>query len=451
MRALTRVVWSEGMHLAQHHFQTQSAYFEEVAGATMSALFHAPWGLLDLQLDEPALLNGTAAIMAGRGILPDGTPFSFPDDAPPEPLRVADRFSPTQASHILLLGLPEQLPGRPACALDDAAHTSARFSVVQRAVPDETTGGDERPVQVARKNFRLLLDTDEATDLSVLPIARIRRDGAGHFVYDVEYIPPALRVAASPQLRALAVRIIEMLEARADVVRSERSGGSGQAEYASREIAGFWFLHALNSAIPPLRHAARTGSMHPEQLYVQLSQLAGALCTFSLSSHPRELPAYTHEAPEDCFRRLEQHIRRHLDVVRPEGALAIPLQRIDESFWVGAVGDRRCFEPTAHWFLGVRSSASAADVISRTPKLVKACSGKIIRWLAQKAHSGLSIEHVPSPPPELSPRIGTQYFSMRRTNPCWDSVLETAEVGLYVPGALPDPELELRVVLERKA
>jgi type VI secretion system protein ImpJ len=304
---------------------------------------------------------------------------------------------------------------------------------------------------MARKNFRLLLDVEVTDGLTVLPIARVRRDGAGHFVYDADYIAPSLRLAASPRLRRLAGRIMEMLEARADAVRAEQVGTAAGAEYAAREISGFWFLHALNSAIPPLRHAVRTGSTHPEQLYVQLSQLAGALCTFSLSSHPREIAPYDHDAPEECFTSLERHIRKHLDVVRPESAISLPLRRTDASFHVAPIADRRCFEPTAHWFLGVRSSAPAADVIARTPRVVKACSAKIIGWLAQKAHSGLTLEHVAIPPAELSPRIGTQYFAIRRTNPCWDSVVETGEIGLYVPASLPDPEVEVKVILERRA
>jgi type VI secretion system protein ImpJ len=29
MKPLSRVVWHEGMHLAQHHFQAQNRYFED--------------------------------------------------------------------------------------------------------------------------------------------------------------------------------------------------------------------------------------------------------------------------------------------------------------------------------------------------------------------------------------------------------------------------------------
>ena len=451
MRALARVVWSEGMHLSQHHFQAQSDYFEEVTGATLSSLFHAPYGLLSLQLDDEALLNGTAALVAGRGIMPDGTPFSFPDGGKPDPLPIGDTFSPTQSSHVLLLALPASVPGRANCSVDGSARNSVRFTSEQRTVADETTGADRRPVQVARKNFRLLLDANRTDDLITLPIARIQRDGAGHFVYDYAFIGPCMRLAANRRLREASARIIEMLESRSDAVMTERAAaGSAQAEYAPREIAGFWFLHALNSAIPLLRHSLRTGSVHPEQLYTQLCQLAGALCTFSLTSHPRELPLYDHDAPEQCFSALERHIRQHLDVILPSGAITLALRQTEESLYTASVHDPRCLEPGAMWFLGLRSSAPAGDVIARTGRLVKICSAKFIARLVKEAYPGLGIDHLPVPPPELSPRIGTHYFAIQRTPQCWKSICETSEVGVYVPAAITDAEVELKVVLEQR-
>ena len=39
-----------------------------------------------------------------------------------------------------------------------------------------------------------------------LPIARVRRDGTGHFMYDPDYIPPALQIGASEHLLLLTPR-----------------------------------------------------------------------------------------------------------------------------------------------------------------------------------------------------------------------------------------------------
>jgi predicted component of type VI protein secretion system len=88
-------------------------------------------------------------------------------------------------------------------------------------------------------------------------------------------------------------------------------------------------------------------------------------------------------------------------------------------------------------------------VIARASKLVKLCSAKFIARLVKEAYPGLDLEYVARPPAELSPRLGTHYFALRRTEPCWRSIVDTAEVGIYAPAALPDVELELKVILER--
>jgi type VI secretion system protein ImpJ len=450
MEPLTRIVWSEGMHLAQHHFQAQSAYFERLAGGAVADLFRASYGLLSCELDREALLNGTVAVIAARGIMPDGLAFSFPEEPLPPPLPIRDLFSPTAAAHQVLLAIPPEQPGRANCALPGTpSPASARFSVSERSLPDELTGGNERPVQLARKNFRLLLDSEAADELVTLPVGRVQRDGKGHFIYDPGWVGPTLRVGASERLRTLIDRLVDMLSERSAAVVAERAGNAGSAEYAPREVAGFWFLHALNTALPTLRHWQRTGAAHPEELYLLLAQLGGALCTFSLTSHPRDLPAFHHDRPEVCFAELERHIRQHLDVVLPTQAVTLPVRAAESGFFAATVSDRRCFESGSIWYLGIRTSAPAGDVIARAAKLVKLCSAKFIARLVKEAYPGLELEHAGRPPTELSPRLGTHYFAVRRTDPCWRSIVDTSEVGIYAPAALPDVELELKVILER--
>lgn len=447
MRLLSRVVWSEGMHLAQHHFQAQSRWFEDLTAFTLSSVFFRAYGLVAIEVDADALLNGTVSLVHARGVMPDGTPFHFPHDTPPSPLDIRQRFSPTHDAHRVLLQLPEWRPEKANCALTGEAD-GVRYRSEPRELSDETTGGDPKDVAVARKNFRLALDGDEVDEGYVtLPIARVRRDGAGHFVYDPAFVPPCLQIGASTRLVELLARLVDMLDAKAGAMSAERAASNVDlAEYASREVASFWLSHAIHSAAAPLRHHLTTRTAHPEQLYTELARLAGALCTFALDAHPRDLPLYDHDAPESAFDALDRFIRRHLDVAIPTSAVRIPLAPGQPGFLSGQVTDRRCLG-RSHWFIGVRSSAGAA-VSERVPRLVKMCSAKHIVRLVKEAYPGLGLEHVPAPPAALAPRIGTTYFRVLRSEPCWRSITDSAEVGLYVPAAIPDAELDLVVVLD---
>jgi type VI secretion system protein ImpJ len=449
MRLLTRVVWSEGMHLAQHHFQTQGRYFEDLTAFTLSNLFYRAYGFAGLELDAEALLNGTVAVTHARGVMADGTPFHFPDEPAPPPLDVRERFSPTADAHRVMLAIPAYRPDHANTVGDGRANGGEpRYTEAAEAVQDETTGQSERTVTVARKNFRLVLDTELPDDVVALPLARIRRDGAGHFIYDADYIPPTIQIGASAQLMALVGRLIEMLEAKADAMAEERRREGDVAEYAAREVAGFWLTHAIHSSLGPLRHLYLARTAHPEQLYTELARLAGALCTFSLDADARALASYDHDHPDASFHALDRHIRRSLEVVLPSNCLSVSLRQGEPGYFKGNVADTRAFQ-RAHWYLGVRSSAGQGALIANVPRLVKLCSGEHIAKLVQRAYPGLNLVHVPAPPGEISPRIGTQYFSvdMDPAQPCFRLIADTAEVGVYVPAAIPEVELELAIVL----
>lgn len=467
MKLLSPLVWHEGMHLSQHHFQAQSRYFEDLTAFALNQLSAGPWGLLDLGLDEGALANGTAALLHGRGVLPDGTPFHFPQDPVPAPLPITERFSPTQDVHHLLLALPSYDPERPNCSVDDTGDPSLRYSAVTAQVVDQTSGREERPIPVARKNFRLLLDTSEPDGMVTLPIARIRRDGSGHFVFDPDFVAPTLRIGASRRLLELLHRLVAMLEEKADALAKERREAQGSAGGGSRgELASYWLSHAVHSVLPPLRHMLQTRAAHPERLFGELARLAGALCTFSMEADPRELPVYDHGAPDQGFATLEAHIRKHLGLVLPAGALTLSLrpatpagagkdERLVEAadasaptpFYLAPIRDSRVLG-RAEWYLGVRSSRSLAAVAGQVPEVMKICSGRFVARLVREALPGIGMEHVASPPAELGARDDTQYFRLLRTEPCWTAIAQSGEVGLYVPESIPDAELSLEVVLE---
>ena len=72
----------------------------------------------------------------------------------------------------------------------------------------------------------------------------------------------------------------------------------------------------------------------------------------------------------------------------------------------------------------------------------------VIPELVRRALPGLPLTHMPSPPPAVSAKPDTQYFSLGKSGPCWDHMVQTKIAGVYVPGELPGVELELLVVLD---
>jgi type VI secretion system protein ImpJ len=275
MKYLSRVVWSEGMYLGPHHFQAQSRYFEDSIGFTTSTLWFEPWGLVGAQLDAEALKNGTVSLLHARGIFPDGMVFHMPESDPlPDPRNIADLFPPARDTVTVMVAVAPRRPeGANTTTPNDGSaaplngQAGLRYRAEIQMLHDETTGRDEKPVQMGRKNIRLLLDTEAAGDLVTLPVARITRDGSGHFVFDENFIPPAVEISASERLMSLLGRLLEILEEKSLRFSRTAAGPSGTprnwAEFSTREIANFWLLHTVNSALAPLRHHYLSKRGHP--------------------------------------------------------------------------------------------------------------------------------------------------------------------------------------------
>ncbi len=448
MKFLSRVVWSEGMYLSPHHFQTQSRYFEDSMAFLAASLWREPWGLLNLELDTKALRNGSAAILNASGIFPDGLPFEIPNSDPPPPLRnLLEVFPSTDAELPIFLAVPARHDNGFDCDLGASADGS-RFLPMQRILRDETNGIDEREVDLGQKNIRLVTEAELTPELLSIPIARVLRDGRGHLVCDESFVPPCLTLSASESLMLLVRRLLDAIgEKSSTVARGARRHGRFEAGTGALDVANYWFLHALHSTIPPLQHLTGTRHAHPEAVFVELSRLAGALCTFSVDSDPRQLPTYDHRNPGPAFRTLDAHIRRHLEIVVPSNTVTLDFKQVEPYIHAADVVDERCLR-RARWILGMRSALGESELLRLTPALVKVCSSKFVPELVKRALPGMKLTHLPVPPTAIRAEADMQYFSIEIAGPCWEHILQTRNVGVYIPGEITQPEFELTIIVE---
>jgi len=60
----------------------------------------------------------------------------------------------------------------------------------------------------------------------------------------------------------------------------------------------------------------------------------------------------------------------------------------------------------------------------------------------------MKLTHLPVPPTAIRAEADMQYFSIEIGGPCWEHILQTRSVGVYIPGEISNPEFELTVVVE---
>jgi len=449
MRSLTKPVWSEGMYLGPHHFQAQNRYFEDALNFGTGSLWRDAYGCAGRQFDSDALRNGTLVLTHARGLFADGLAFDMPgSDLAPAPRPFAALFSPV-ADHLTLhLAVPAIVRDGQNTTMNGTAN-GTRYIASEQKLPDQNTGLDEKPIQVGRKNLQILSESEVSDRYVSLPIVRLLRDGTGKFEADATFIPPCINTSASPALTGMLRRLLEILDEKSTVFTQEQQQRHGvfQAGMSARHVAQFWFLHALNSNIPSLRHLLVSQHGHPQELFREMSRLGGALCTFGLETHPRSLPQYDHWNLDTCFAALDEHIRRHLEIVMPSKAIKIPMGAVESFLYGGEVKDERCLGP-GRWILEIQSPIGEADLIANVPKLAKVCSARFVVELIKRALPGLVLNHLPVPPVQIAARVESQYFSIQRSGPCWEHIVQTRQIGIYVPGEIPTPQLSVIVLMD---
>jgi type VI secretion system protein ImpJ len=377
----------------------------------------------------------------------DGLLFDFPEaDPAPDSKTLDDYWKPDQRAMVAYLAIPEYRPGDRNVSSDGAGARS-RYSAEVSYLRDENTGVAERPVEVARKNLRLLVEGESLEGMNALPAARILRDANGGVALDPSFIPPLLDFSANEHLVGLVKRIDSILTGKSTGLgRLRRERSAGLAGFGAADIPNFWLLHTVNSHLPEIRHLLGSRPHHPLDLFEVLLSLAGALTTFSADIQPGELPAYRHDDLSGCFAALDETLRDLLDTVIASHAVSIRLELLEPSVFGASIEEDRHLR-AVQAYLAVRSEMADAELVQKAPSSIKVASRDEIQRLFNQSVSGVGLSHVSEPPRALPVKLDFRYFRLELSDPLWQAVLRSRSVAVWVASQIPDPEMELVLIL----
>ena len=85
--------------------------------------------------------------------------------------------------------------------------------------------------------------------------------------------------------------------------------------------------------------------------------------------------------------------------------------------------------------------------MSRAPQLVKLCSLNEIDHLVRQALPGAPLTYIVSPPGTIPVKVNYHYFCIGQGGVAWETIRRTHNLAVYVPADLPNPQLELVILL----
>ncbi|WP_380182285.1 type VI secretion system baseplate subunit TssK [Kalamiella sp. sgz302252] len=439
-----KVVWSEGLFLRPQLFQQQERYFEYYAhkrAATISPFF---WGFAHYEIDMEALSYGKLVLRAGRGVLPDGTPFDIPGHAElPEPLTI----TPDHLNKLIFLAVPLRLDNSDETIFDRYDSGSlARFAAFETELSDTNAiRQGPKPIQLARLRLSLIAESEMTESWIGLPLTKVRAiqpDGSV-LLHSEDYIPPVTGYAASTLLSEWLTHLNGLVKMRAEMLANRLSGSDGKAS-ASAEVVDYLLLQIFNKYEPVLDHLRHVPELPPIMLYQELAKFSGELSTFirTQTRRPIGAPGYDHARLYPSIRPLVEDLHYLLNQILVRAGQMIDLHAKGNGVWTAAMlpGELREF---SNLVLAVHAQLPMDVLQQQFSAQAKISAPQQLHELVRSHLPGLVLQGLPVPPRQIPYHSGYVYFDLLQSGPFWEKIAGTGALALHIAGDFPDLKMEL--------
>ena len=448
-----KVVWQEGMTLDPHHFQQWDRYQASMVHARIRGIAPFSWGLTHIEVDRDRLANGELTLLDCGGVMPDGLPFEISGNLGnvPETRNLAKYapFTPSTESLNVYLAIPAVRKDGVNVKLQDSNRQSAtRYASHTTSVSDDNTGENERPIDVARMNFQLLLEGESLQGFSLLHVAQITRTGDGSYTLAPRFVPTCLYIGASEYLMGLAGRILQNLVTHSSTVSRRATGIFSQRETTPQDVLIFGRLGVVNANIPVVKHYYEEPATHPESLYLALVSLAGQLFSYISSARtaPNAFPSYNHTNLSQSFNKLEEILGELIRDEAPSPIYSnIDLAMLKENVFRADL-DKTLLQEGRFFVVARSTQIPEHRLISELPTIARVASPGSIDMVVQAAVPALEIAHTSRLPASVPVDDKASYFELQKRGHFWEAISDESAIAIFMPYNRGQVEIELMAV-----
>ncbi|AEF53721.1 type VI secretion protein, VC_A0114 family [Marinomonas posidonica IVIA-Po-181] len=437
LRRHRKVVWNEGMFIAPQHFQQQERYLHHyVEQYTAQFTGGNRYGISTLEIDSHRLTIGKLVISECCGVFPDGTYFeSFRE-------LVLDIPAATLEKRVFL-ALPMSVEGENEYGeLKDLC----RYSKVSINLFDSSDSSQSSiETTLAEPNVRLVLEGDEITGMTLIPIARVlEKRESGEVILDKGFIPACLQYGASQILVERIKELFALTQARAQSIAQRIGAGQNRKSEQSLMKEYLW-LQALNRWLPWLHLALNNSNMLLEELYEGLVRYSAELKSFEPNVADLPEPLIKDDL-KAVFSKVFSALRSQLSMVQSDS--------VAEFKWDTNLFEKRRLlrtsVPNIHlmenrrFVLAVESSIGASTLAQVFPSACTLSGITQIAELVRNGLSGIGLSVLPIAPNELKARADMCYFEIDTGHAFWQEIKNKREaITLHVDSRVPDVALIL--------
>lgn len=443
-----KVLWFEGMTLDPHHFQQWDRFHQSVVNTKLGYISGFGWGIAGMSIESEGIANGRFNLQSCQGITPDGLSFSIPENDAPIAPRSFQEFFPATAQQLgVYLAVPVERAGSANISLQESDATREnRFIAHEELLNDDNTGSSERQIRLAHANLQIRFDGEPLESFSTIKIAEVGRASDGSFALSSNFVPPALTISASQNLVNLSKRILELLVAKSNALSQKWQHTSVQT-FTMSDLKSYEMLQTVNAFIPLMNHHYALGKSHPEAVYQTLLSMAGQLVSLTddATVSPGNFPLYDHSQPTECFSQMDSIVRSVLGQTVAANYISIPLQKRNESTYIGQVTDSGLLQQ-GQFYLIVSGDFPETKIVSELPMKIRIASPESIDAVLRSLTRALMVKHLSQPVAGVPNKPGTYHFKLEQQGPFWDAICQSSSMAIFIPGEFAGLHLELIAV-----
>lgn len=434
--------WCEGLFLQPHHLQYMQRRILGKFTREHRVRWRYPYGVIEARISDDQLENMRVSFDRLRVLMPSGVEVDVPDNATVPSLDIKQAFASSGVPLTVSLGVPLWSASRGNVIEKDTEQdwrAKRMYRVAETERVDENTGENPQPILVRQINARLLLDSDDRSDLEVLPLLRIVR-AAGEEVglprRDPQYIPPCLVISGSPVLAELLRDMAnQVMASRSELVVQINRGG-----FSVDTMRGVQFEQMLRLGILN-RFSARLGTLiqvpsgvTPFDMYLELKQMLAELAALRPDRDQFETVDYDHDNPAIAFKELCTKIRGLLKGVVPARFMKAAFTLVPEQNILLANLTEEALSLPNEYFLAIKTKQDPSELAKLV--LDRDRFKLMPQSLANQRVFGIQLAQELYPPVELPARVGLHYFRLVRGESArlWERVQQDKSLAVRWPG-----------------
>jgi type VI secretion system protein ImpJ len=448
-----QIHWHEGLFLQAHHLQRSQKAVVDAISTERRLAWAFPYGVIEARLNPDDLENMRLRFDRLRAIMPSGIEVNYPAEAELPSVDIKQAFAASGGELNISLGVPLWFDTRantinPGEATDTRAKVLYRLHEVECA--DENTGENPKPVLLRRINARLVLETEDPSDLETIPLLRVVRavgQDVGLPRQDPEYCGPCIVLNGSPVL----MELVRDLASQVEATRKELVVQLTRAGFSIENMRGVQFeqimrLRTLNRFGARLPALAEAPNVSPFFMYLELRELLGELTALHPGGDVFDVPDYDHDNPYLAFGELSAKIRSLLRGTVAPSYLKVPFTQVAEV--LTAVFEDKHFALPNDYFLGIETKEDPRALVNlvENPDEFKLMP----KSMASRAVRGVTLKEERFVPLELPAKAGLHYFRLLRnvSTRAWDQIqMEKAAVIRSSDEGISDLQISVYMTL----